>query len=142
MAKRRVENSFVFLSFFLPPSPTDRTGVLTRPCGRQSRDRPRRDFELGCSRSTRERRRTWPRWGNRSDFSSLSRTDRRTIPCSDRSRNRRTSGERFAVSPPEGSHLFFFFEDSRKRERRETRGSVYIVRVYRRHLFVVSTFEG
>lgn len=37
---------------------------------------------------------------------------------------------------------FFFFEDSRKRERRETRGSVYIVRVYRRHLFVVSTFEG
>lgn len=104
--KKKVENGKRLLGTFLFIDSSSLSRILTKPCGRQSHDHRHRDFALGCSRSTRGRRRTWPRWDSRLDFFVLSRTGRCRDPYSNRSQNRRTSAERFAVFPPEGSHLF------------------------------------
>lgn len=93
--------------------------LLTRPCGKQFRGPRHRDFELGCNRSTRGTRRKWPRWDNRWGSSVPSRTGQCRDPCLSRSRNRRKSGERFAVSPPADSHLFVLGSRSGSRTRRE-----------------------
>lgn len=95
--------------------------LLTRPCGRQSRGPRHRDFEPGCSRSTRGTRRRSPRWDSRWGSFVPSRTGRYRDPCSGRSRNRRRSGGRFAVFPPVGSHLFVSGSRSGF-ERRQGRG--------------------